>query len=58
MRPARISLRVTHFILQAPSREQAIARLGACNMKWVTRKDIRAGRIACAWLIRRFLIRR
>jgi hypothetical protein len=24
-------------------------------MKWVTRKDVRAGRIACAWLIRRFL---
>jgi hypothetical protein len=24
-------------------------------MKWVTSKDVRAGRIACAWLIRRFL---
>ena len=24
-------------------------------MKWVTRKDIRAERIACPWLIRRFL---
>lgn len=24
-------------------------------MRWVTRKDVRAGRIACAWLIRRFL---
>jgi hypothetical protein len=24
-------------------------------MKWVTRKDVRAERIACPWLIRRFL---